>query len=237
MHRVERATVAPETLRCHPGAGDTRRRRWEPHSDGGGGGRRQDVIFINVRNDKKTTFFLKIVHPYVGFPDWSSPGTGWDKLGVSPRCPQPPRQLRLGERNFGKASGGIWDFFFFFDSSFWGQMGKRIGITGEGRKTPRIFPYSQTQLLGLCFPQNVPRSPPATEIEGSGGHFCTRFLPVSPGIFQVEKIPAGIGLGRGKSKIQRDPGGVGDNSRGGDTVTALSWLCLDRDGREKINLC
>lgn len=159
------------------------------------------------------------------------------QTGSVPTLSPTPATASLGRKELWESFGWDLGFFFFFDSSFWGQMGKRIGITGEGRKTPRIFPYSQTQLLGLCFPQNVPRSPLATEIEGSGGHFCTRFLPVSPGIFQVEKIPAGIGLGRGKSKIQRDPGGVGDNSRGGDTVTALSWLCLDRDGREKINLC
>lgn len=236
MHRVERATVAPETLRCHPGAGDTRRRRWEPHSDGGGGGRRQDVIFINVRNDKKPHFSLKLYILMLVSQIGAAPAPGGTNWECPHAVPNPRDSFAWEKGTLGKLRVGF-GIFFFFDSSFWGQMGKRIGITGEGRKTPRIFPYSQTQLLGLCFPQNVPRSPLATEIEGSGGHFCTRFLPVSPGIFQVEKIPAGIGLGRGKSKIQRDPGGVGDNSRGGDTVTALSWLCLDRDGREKINLC
>lgn len=159
MHRVERATVAPETLRCHPGAGDTRRRRWEPHSDGGGGRRRQDVIFINVRNDKKTTFFLKIVHPYVGFPDWSSPGTGWDKLGVSPRCPQPPRQLRLGERNFGKASGGIWDFFFFFRQQLLGSNGQKNRDHRRRQENPKDIPIFPNSTSWALFSSKCPQIP------------------------------------------------------------------------------
>lgn len=151
MHRVERATVAPETLRCHPGAGDTRRRRWEPHSDGGGGGRRQDVIFINVRNDKKPHFSLKLYILMLVSQIGAAPAPGGTNWECPHAVPNPRDSFAWEKGTLGKLRVGFGIFFFFSTAAFGVKWAKESGSPEKAGKPQGYSHIPKLNFLGFVF--------------------------------------------------------------------------------------